>query len=492
MSTGLQLSQQELLESECEYSFDNIIENIGFGRIQMQLLILCSVGYMGMCAEFLLVVFLNESLTNYFNISDEIYCFYPFLNTLVSLLSGLIFGIISDKIGRQLPFIFSLFFVIIGSILSVLFSYNFIIFLIFRSIVNIGIGCLTSIDYILYIEYTNKSIRGKTTLYITIFGTFGVLYICLICYILLDSNIIKNDFINNHAWETVILLSLIPIIVCFIFRIIFRYESIPYMISKKQYNKAYLMLKYIASNNKNNNYKENKMTTFPTKIDFINYYRYKSNADIILRHQYNLNGLCISKHDIIQTILVSIVWIFHGISYWGFTLFLPAFFNDLNINNSYLIMSLMIVVEIPGIYISSKLIDKIGRILLIKILYMCGIISCVALILLVSIFETNSNIIQILISICCCLIYFFVIPIWGILTVYSSELYPSHLRSTAIGYFYFIQSIFLLPTPWLSNYLVNDTKYSESIYIASWTICLIIALVCISMVKHETKKINLT
>ncbi|KAF4668470.1 hypothetical protein FOZ61_006312, partial [Perkinsus olseni] len=87
---------------------EQVIDHIGYGKFQYWLLLLCSVGYFAVCAELLVVVFIQGGIMKEYNLSQTDYAFFPFLTSLLSMLSSTLFGYLSDRIGRKWPFVVTL------------------------------------------------------------------------------------------------------------------------------------------------------------------------------------------------------------------------------------------------------------------------------------------------------------------------------------------------------------------------------------------------
>ena len=142
----------------------------------------------------------------------------------------------------------------------------------------------------------------------------------------------------------------------------------------------------------------------------------------------------------------------------------------------------MVACEIPGLLLAMMLVDRssFGRIKTLKIF---SFIACISA-FITGFVELNG--IKILFS---CFIYVFLIPIWGLLYLYSSEIFGTKLRSTAMGYFFVIGSAPGLFVPYLDSYIINDHR--SWVYMSVWA-SLIFANFCFSfLLKKETSQTNL-
>ncbi|ETO08605.1 sugar transporter [Reticulomyxa filosa] len=215
---------------------DEIVNAIGFGKYQWYLLWMCAVGYMAVCSELLVIVFLQSDLMDYFNFDSNItYSWLPCLSTLSSLCSSLVFGVLSDRYGRKMFYIGSLVLVILGALLSIC-AQTFTEFVIFRGVIGgIGLGGLSTIDYVLFLECTgSKHKRGFYCLLITLCGTMGVLYITSVGWYLSGSGQSSNE-----RWRWLSFWSVVPCFFCLLFRIYHRFESLSYLVCSQQWEQAY-------------------------------------------------------------------------------------------------------------------------------------------------------------------------------------------------------------------------------------------------------------
>merc|ERR1712012_278863 len=71
-----------------------------------------------------------------------------------------------------------------------------------------------------------------------------------------------------------------------------------------------------------------------------------------------------------------------------------------------------------------------------------------------------------------CLVYFSMIPNWGVLFIYTPESYPSELRGVAMGFFQTLQG---LPST-CASFLSASLAPQGQVYMLVWGGCLAVAL----------------
>jgi len=125
------------------------------------------------------------------------------------------------------------------------------------------------------------------------------------------------------------------------------------------------------------------------------------------------------------SLLLWVFWFCITFSYYGITIWLPNYLASKDLSGElYLNFLLMGLAELPGVFIASYLVDKIGRkYCLSGYMFGCGIST-------VFFGMVTSSIAVKILSMC---IYFFVVGAWAVVYIFTPEVYPTALRTTASG-----------------------------------------------------------
>ena len=108
------------------------------------------------------------------------FAFLSFASSLSSNVGSLVFGLVADHMGSRKPFILSSF-LTVAFCLAAAITQQFYQLLLARTVVGMGLGGLTSVDFVVFNEICPTKDRGKATITITLCGAFGVLFIAGIC-----------------------------------------------------------------------------------------------------------------------------------------------------------------------------------------------------------------------------------------------------------------------------------------------------------------------
>ena len=127
---------------------DDVLSELKFGFFQMKMIILAGGGYFAVCSEILVFVFLSTPVKKEWDLPEFRFPWLPFFSGIGGILGGYVFGILSDKCGRQIPFMVSMGVCATFGMASA-FSPSFLSLVVIRSFVSVGTGGLESVDFVL-------------------------------------------------------------------------------------------------------------------------------------------------------------------------------------------------------------------------------------------------------------------------------------------------------------------------------------------------------
>jgi putative MFS transporter len=128
-----------------------------------------------------------------------------------------------------------------------------------------------------------------------------------------------------------------------------------------------------------------------------------------------------------RTVCLWLLWFGIVFSYYGIFLWLPTLLVQAghDMVRSFEFVLWMTVAQIPGYFVASVLVDKIGR----KPTLSAFIIGCAFTAFMFGNAHSSAEI-----YLWGCLMSFFNLGAWGVLYTYSPELYPTEARSTGVGW----------------------------------------------------------
>ena len=151
------------------------------------------------------------------------------------------------------------------------------------------------------------------------------------------------------------------------------------------------------------------------------------------------------------TIVLMILWIFMSLIYYG-TSFL---IEDLHIvSSAHLALVLVMTVEIPAYLVSALTMSSLGRKpLLIFNMLLIALVCSIGTGLLGEGWHSN------LLTVCVLTAKFCISSVFSVTRIYTSEIYPTHIRATALGFMKSVSCLGSILSPWAAYYV--KMRYEE-------------------------------
>mmetsp|Transcript_54419 Transcript_54419/g.129693 ORF Transcript_54419/g.129693 Transcript_54419/m.129693 type:complete len:472 (+) Transcript_54419:113-1528(+) len=425
---------------------DEVLQEIGFGRFQVRMLLLCAVGYFGVCSELLVAVFLEEPLMHEFGLTTGEYAYLPFTVSLCSFTASFLAGKVADWRGRSPVFVSALALVAGGGFLCAV-CRTFWSVIMCRAVVGIGLGALAVVDYVTFQEFSPPSSRRRYLYCVFAAGCLGVLYL---------AGLAAFTSVGSRAnWPWLVIAAALPTVPIALLRCQVAMESPHFLASRGDIAAAYKTLQAVAERN-------GAASKVLPEAEFARLVRaYNTSEDCKPRGSL---AAVLSYSPRRLTVPLTSIWLLQSLAYWGLTLFLPRYFSRLGVAANRTIF-LMVACELPGCMLSGWLIDhpQVGQARMMRLNYIMAAAATLTLAFRIPTWT---------IAILTCIIYLFLIPNWGILFIYTPESYPTEMRATAVGFYQTLQGIPAIFSPFLSARLVS----LGDAYMFAWGVCLLTAL----------------
>jgi putative MFS transporter len=356
-------------------------------------------------------------------------------------------GFLADIIGRKKALIFT---ILIMSTFTGLcsISKDVLSMSILRFLAGIGLGGTLPQPGVYISEYVPAKHRGKFVGFVETSWVFGALLAISFPFLL----------IPLYGWRLTFLIAFIPLFLILLI-ILFIPESLRYLELKNKHEEILKILK------------KHKLLSKKINEEILN----KSKE---IHKNVSFKEIFSSKYRN-RTILLWILWAvlvytYHGIFLWLPTIYVKEFGFEI-IKSLYwtLIVTLM---QVPGYFSATFLLDIIGRKKVLAIYLGLAGIGC----LLLSIAKDINTIL-----LWSCVISFFNLGAWAGLYTYTPELYPTRIRGTGSGIAASIGRLAGILAPTLTGFLYSIGKVLFPF--AIFTLAHIIASLSVIFLGIETK-----
>lgn len=393
-----------------ELTLDQAVDQIGLGRFQRKLIVVAGASWAADAMEVLLVGFAILSLTRPgpagFGLSRE-QALYLSTALFVGMMIGAWgWGSISDRIGRKLGFVAT---ILIDSVFGFLsaFAPNYLILLVLRGLTGFGVGGTLPVDYAITAEFLPTKQRGRWLVFLESFWALGTIVAAGLALLIIPNY-------PDIGWRILFAASAVPgIVVVWVRRSI--PESPRYLLTQGREEEARAVLLKVAAENG---------TTLPDgfrlKID---------SATAQAAHRQTRRPLAqIFQPSLIRsTLMLSAVWFFLSLAYYGIFTWLPGIFlaRGADLRGSGANSFLLALAQIPGYFSAAWLIERWGR---RKTLAAYLAASAVFTYIFAVVPDPTTALWGAI------LMSFFALGAWGCLYAYTPELYPTTVRVSGMGF----------------------------------------------------------
>jgi putative MFS transporter len=425
------------------------LERLPFSRWHRNLFILCFLGVMFDACDFALFGMALPPVAREFGLNQAQSGLLATVGLVGAFLGALFWGTISDYIGRRTSFattigIFSLFTGLVAA------SWSMLSLAVFRFISNFGLGGTVPVALTISSEFSPGRLRGRMAGGMAVGFPTGLALAAAISYFVMPV----------YGWRTVFIIGVAPALLLFFVSIVMP-ESVRYLLSRGRVGEAEKTVARIEAK---------ALAGEPAHV-----------APVAAAAGAEQRGVTVfellTPERRKRTILL---WIVSFCFLWssnGIIFMLPTILTQRGFQLSQILVFLFVqaVAAIVGYAACGFLIDAFGRRPVLFLYYFVG-----ALFHLWFAMATGNA------------IYFAIAAVgwvnpgvYGSNGVYVSELYPTHLRATAVGWFFGIGRIGSLLAPTVVGFML---PYGAGAYVLhTFALTFLIAAIALWLVGIETK-----
>ncbi|XP_038992882.1 organic cation/carnitine transporter 7-like isoform X2 [Hibiscus syriacus] len=481
-----QLDGQMDYETAGLYTLDEALETVGFGRFQAFVLGYAGLGWFAEAMEIMILSFIGQAVKTEWQLSSTQ---ESLLSTIVfagMLIGAYTWGILSDNYGRRKGFLF-ISMVTFGAGFLSTFSPNYLSLVVLRGLVGFGLGG-SSVFLSWFLEFVPASNRGMWMVVFSTFWTFGSIFEATLAWIVMP----------RLDWRWVLAFSSVP---SFALLLLFSVapESPRYLCMKGKTSDALQVLEKVASVNQ---------TKLPPGVLISSSSRDKDEesapspseetspllTSLSENTKQSISGfssffMLFSSKLIKTTMLLWVLFFGDSFSYYGIILLtsklssnqsgcFQSLHSTRNLHGADLYENAFItsMAELPGLFLSAILVDRVGR--KQSMAFMFGL----AFIFLLPLLTHQPSVLT------TCLLFGARMNAMGTFTVasiYSPELYPTSVRTTGAGVASAIGRIGGMVCPLVAVGLVNSCHQTAAV--ALFLVAIVVSIVCIQFFPYDTK-----
>ncbi|MGB2954036.1 MAG: MFS transporter [Gaiellaceae bacterium] len=396
---------------------EEVLREGGFSRFHRKAVLVTGFAWTFVAMEILLVGFLAPTFTAIWHLSGALQGLVNSAALAGSLVGSLVLGRTADRIGRRKIFQFSILWYAVFTAATAL-SWGPWSVMTLRFLAGLGLGGMLVVDPSMLAEYLPPQRRGRLLVLLDFFWPVGLLLATGLSYLFLV------QVGGGWSWRWLFLAASFPAFMAFVVRLSLP-ESPYYLARQGRTEEAAAVL--------------GEITGSPVEAEtFVAPEEPRSSARELV------------EPGLRRTSAVMIaVWIALNISYYGLFLWLPfvVAFDKFHMD-VYVLLALSALSQFPGYAAAIWLVERIGRKPTLASFLLLGGLSAYAFAVagspeahLAALFFTG----------------FFNLGAWGAVYPYTSELFPTRLRSSAFGLLEGVGKAAAIAGPYIFGHLKDAT-----------------------------------
>jgi putative MFS transporter len=374
---------------------EQVLREGGLSRFHKKAIVVTGAAWTFVAMEILLVGFVAPIFAAKWNLSGTMQGLVNSAALAGSLCGSLAFGRLADRIGRRSIFQYSILWYALFTAMTAL-AWGPWSVMTFRFLAGLGIGAMLVVDPSMLTEYLPPQRRGRLLVFLDFWWPVGLLLATALSWIF-----IGHSIGGDNSWRWLFLAASFPAFLAFFVRRTLP-ES-PYFLARRGRDKEAAEVL-------------TEITGKPVEEgDFSVPEERESSARELVEPRWRGRATT-----------TALIWIALNISYYGLFLWLPFVLQaEKNFSiNVYLLLALSALSQFPGYGAAIWLVERIGRKPTLAAFLILGGVSAYAF----AVADSQGVYVTALFF-----VGFFNLGAWGAVYPYTSELFPTRLRSTAFG-----------------------------------------------------------
>jgi putative MFS transporter len=399
---------------------EQVLREGGLSRFHRKAILVTGAAWTFVAMEILLVGFVAPIFAGLWNLDGRMQGLVNSAALAGSLCGSLVLGRAADRIGRRTIFQYSILWYAVFTALTAL-SWGPWSVMTFRFLAGLGLGGMLVVDPSMLTEYLPPQRRGRLLVFLDFWWPVGLLVATGLSYVFLGPTF---DRFGDWSWRYLFLAAAFPAFLAFVARRTLP-ES-PYFLARKgRSREAATVLTEITGH-------DVEPTEFAAPEE----------------HESSIRDLFAERLRS-RAVATALIWIALNISYYGLFLWLPFVLQaEKNFHvDVYLLLTLSALSQFPGYAAAIWLVERIGRKPTLAAFLVLGGVSAYAF----AVADTQAVYVTALFF-----VGFFNLGAWGAVYPYTSETFPTRLRSSAFGLMEGVGKAAAIAGPYIFGHL-NDT-----------------------------------
>jgi putative MFS transporter len=430
---------------------EDVLREGGFTSFHRKAVLVTGAAWTFVAMEILLVGFTVPLFTGLWDLSGRTAGWIAASALAGSLVGSLVFGRLADRIGRRRIFQSAILWYAVFTALTAL-SWGPGSVSAFRFLAGIGLGALLVVDPSMLAEYLPPQRRGRFLVVLDLFWPVGLLLATGLSWLFL------TQVGGEWSWRYLFLAAAFPAFLAFVVRLALP-ES-PYFLTRRgRKEEAAEVLTGITGR--------------------------KVKPAALVAAPEERSSVCELLGDRLRgtALMIVAVWIALNISYYGLFLWLPFVLQgeEQFTLDVYLLLTLSALSQFPGYAAAIWLVERIGRKPTLGAFLLLGGVSAFAF----AIADSTPMYVAALFF-----VGFFNLGAWGAVYPYTSELFPTRLRSSAFGLVEGVGKGAAIAGPYIFGNLLDAT--GDTVWSLTFVAAVMVAGAFVTLLGRETRGTKLT
>lgn len=390
-------------------TIEQALDAAGFGPFQIKLFVLCGLGWSADVGEIRLIGFLLDGHTLEFELSPSEKWVLSAIFFVGMFLGAWLWGIVADRCGRKhaftatccLTFTFGSGSALANSATALAMC---------RFAVGLGLGGNLAVDFSMFLEYLPSEYRGRATVWLTGWSAVGNIWASALAWAVIPS----------YGWRPYVVLCAAPLLPAMILRLGVKESPRYLLISGRPAEAAEVIVDIARGNGRLDQLprtRESGRAGFDIQV--------ASDAGAVREMRGSWRLLC--SHSVLRSLVpLCLIWFCISAGFYGQSINLPSFLRQKNLSEEegYLGVLLAVCAEIPGVVLGGYLVDRIGRIVTLRL----AMLGCSCMLLLFSLVTTVHGVMAVTVA-----FEFASSMVWGAAYLYTPEVLPTPIRAVGLG-----------------------------------------------------------